>query len=131
MKPEFDVLSGFTLLAGFLVGQQAGPVLAPYLLILLMSTAGALSALGRREADKKPSGLTFIFVVNCIAVGFTSLLASQVAARVEYVEAPALFAPVALVLGMIGLDYPVLIPYLYNKYLAWRRGGNQQGDQNG
>lgn len=127
MKPDYDPVALFTLVATMLVGQKAGPVLASYLLILLMSTAGAMAALGRRDPDQKPSGLTFIMIVNCISVGFTSLVASQVAARIDSLEAPTLFAPVAFILGLIGLDYPILIPYLYQKYLEWRRGGPNGG----
>lgn len=123
MKPDYDPVAVFTALATLLVGQKLGPVFGAYTLMTIMATAGAMVALGRREPDKKPNGFVFILIVNCIAVGFTSILASLAASKIDGIEAPALFAPIAFCLGMIGLDYPTLIPYVYSKYLEWRRGG--------
>lgn len=127
MKPDYDPVAVFTALASLLVGQKLGPVFGAYTLIAIMSTAGALVALGRREPDKKPNGLAFILIVNCIAVGFTSMLAFLTAARIEGLEAPTLFAPIAFVIGMVGLDWPTLLPYVFSKYQEWRRGGQQNG----
>lgn len=123
MKPDYDPVAVFTALATLLVGQKLGPVFGAYTLMVIMATSGALVALGRREPDRKPSGIVFILIVNCIAVGFTTLLSTLVAAKLEGIEARSLFAPIAFALGMVGLDYPVLIPYIYSKYVEWRRGG--------
>lgn len=127
MKPEYDPVSVLTLFASILVGQKAGAALAPYIIILVMATAGALVSLGMRDPDKKPTGLTYIFVVDCIAVGLTSLVASQVAARIDSIEAVTLFAPVAFALGAIGLEYRTVIPKLMELYRTWRRGGTPNG----
>ena len=126
MKSDFDPISFVTWLAGLVVGTKFSPVLAPYLIILVMSTAGALYSLGRRDPSAKPRGFAYIFVVNCIAVGCTSLLVRLIANQTD-LDAPLLIAPVALVIGAIGLDWDKVLPYLYDKYMAWRRGGQQNG----
>lgn len=114
----------FVWLAAFVVGNKFAESAGPYLLLLVCTTAGAYVALGRREPGQKPAGVPFLLIVNVISIAFTSVLTAVLSSRFPSFEERATFAPIALAIGYVGLDYPVLLPYLYNKYLEWRTGGS-------
>lgn len=120
MEPKYDPVSFITLIAGMIVGSKVSPSFAAYLLIILMATAGGLVALGRQGPDRKPTGFPFLFIVNCIALAGTTIVSQVLASQVDFIEAPHLFAPVALVIGMIGLDYKTVIPEALKLWKQWR-----------
>lgn len=120
MEPKYDPVSLITLIAGMVVGSKVSPALAAYLLIIVMATAGGLVALGRQGPDRKPTGFPFLFIVNCIALAGTTIISQFLASKVDFVEAPHLFAPVALVIGMIGLDYRTIVPEMLALWKQWR-----------
>lgn len=125
MEPKYDPISFITLAAGLLVGQKISPVFSAYLLIIVMSTAGGLVALGRQGPERKPTGLPFLFIVNCIALACTTIVSTFLASKVDIVEAPHLYAPVALAIGMIGLDWKTVVPELFRLYRNWRDRGKE------
>lgn len=126
-----DPLALFTWMAAALVGNTFSQIVAPYMLIMAMTTVGALASLGWRDPAAKPNGFLYVLIVNGFGIGLTSLIASLTAANFSSLEERALFAPVALAIGLIGLDYPKLIPKAWSMWVEWRRGGKSEGDKNG
>ncbi len=122
MKLE-DPYSFVTWAMAFAVGNQAAEMIGPYLLIMIACTSGAWVALGRRDPDDKPKGFTFLAIVNVIALISTTLIARGVASNFASFEERLVFAPIAFVIGWIGLDYPTLIPKVLDLYIKWRTGG--------
>jgi len=124
-----DPLALFTWFAAAIVGNTFSQIVGPYMLIVAMTTTGALASLSWRDPAAKPNGFLYVFIVNGIGIGLTSIIASLTAANFSSLEERALFAPVALAIGLIGLDYPKLIPKVWDMYKEWRFGG--KGDKNG
>lgn len=122
MKLE-DPYAFFTWAIAYAVGNQAAEMIGPYLLILISCTSGAWVALGRRDPTAKPNGFAFLAIVNVIALISTTLISRGVAANFASFEERLVFAPIAFVIGWIGLDYPTLIPKVLELYLKWRTGG--------
>lgn len=109
------------------VSNSVAEVFGPYLLIVVAATAGAWVALGRREPTEKPNGFPFILIVNVIAILFTSLVSFLISANFSSIEERVVFAPVAFVIGWIGLDWPTVIPKAIDIYTKWRAGGKNVG----
>lgn len=124
---SLDPIAPFAWLAGILVGSASAQTLGPWLMVITLCTSTAFVSLGRREPDQKPSGVFYILAVNAIALGCTSILSWLIASQIDAIEERALYAPVALAIGYIGLDWPKVIPYLIEKYQAWRAGGRING----
>lgn len=129
-----DPNSLFTALAAVLLSNELARLAGPYMLIVVMSTMGALAALGRQGPDRRPTGFTFIAVVVSLAVAITTI-ASTILSKYfpdEWGIAPStLFAPVAFFIGLIGLDWDKVLPAALDYYRRWRSGGRlAEGDKN-
>lgn len=133
MKSD-DPNSLFTAIASVLLSNELARLTGPYMLIVVMAAMGALAALGRQGPERRPTGLTFVAVVVSAAVAFTSLLARVAVAYFpdEWGVSPlTLFAPISFVIGLVGLDWDKVIPWVWNRYREWRTGGRlAEGDKN-
>lgn len=129
-----DPYSLFTAIASVILSNELARLAGPYMLIVVMSTMGALAALGRQGPDRRPTGFTFISVVVTAAVAFTSITAKVVSLYFpeEWGISPlTLFAPIAFGIGLVGLDWDKLIPATFDMYRRWRAGGVvAEGDKN-
>lgn len=123
-----------TALASILLSNELARLAGPYMLIVIMATMGALAALGRQGPERRPTGFTFIAVVVSAAVAFTSITARIVVAYFpdEWGISPlTLFAPIAFVIGLVGLDWDKVLPAAFEYYRRWRSGGRlTEGDKN-
>ena len=116
-----DPYSFVTALLGYLIGSQLGGLIGPYILIVICSASGAMIALGRRDPTKKPAGWQFVFVIVIAAFSGTSLVARAAAQYVDWIADPrTIFAPVAFVIGFIGLDWDEVLPRVGEWYLRLR-----------
>lgn len=125
MKPD-DPNALFTAIASVVLSAELARLAGPYMLIVILATMGALGALGRQGPDRRPTGFTFIAVVVSAAVAFTSIVARIVVAYFpeEWGISPlTLFAPIAFLIGLVGLDWDKVLPAAYNAYKDWRSGG--------
>lgn len=118
-----DPYSLFVWLSALLVGSKTAGSLGPYLLLIICTTATAYVALGRQGPDEKIKGFKFIAIVNVISLAVTGIIASAVANYVGFIEETAVFAPVALFVGFVGLDWPKVIPIAWGYWVKWRSGG--------
>ena len=124
---SLDPIAPFAWLAGILVGTASAQIIGPWLMVITLCTSTAFVSLGRREPNQKPTGVLYILSVNAIAIGCTSILSWLVASQIDAIEERTLYAPVALAIGYIGLDWPKVLPYLWDKYREWRTGGKLNG----
>lgn len=124
-----DPYSFVTALLGYILGQTLGSLIAPHMLIVIASASGAMIALGRRDKTKEPKGWQFIFVVVAAAFCFTSLGAYFAAQYLGIQDPRTVFAPVAFLIGFIGLDYDEAWKFCYNIYAKFR--GLPRENQNG
>ncbi|RMX06703.1 hypothetical protein D8I35_09385 [Corticibacter populi] len=88
-----------------LLGQIAAEFAGPYAVIILGSTLGAAWALGRRDPDTKISAVIYfarlIGTAILIAWGLAAILSHYTGLQSNW-----LLAPVAMLIGGIGDDWP-------------------------
>lgn len=104
--PITDALGLFALFAAWIFSPQIAVVVAPYMLIVTANVVGASLSLARRPTTSRLSALGYflriIGIGVLVTVGISSLLASYHQSLTER----ALLAPVALVIGIVGHDWP-------------------------
>lgn len=88
-------------------------VVGPYVIIFIASTIGASWALGRQVTMSRLKALLFFLRINFTAAIVTSSIASALAKQLGYASSTGeglwLIAPIALVIGGVGDDWPALI----------------------
>ena len=94
-------------------------VVGPYVIIFIASTIGASWALGRQATMTRLKALLFFLRINFTAAIVTSSIASALAEQLGYasgtVEGLWLIAPIALVIGGVGDDWPALIRWVLKR----------------
>ena len=103
-------------------------IVGPYVIIFIASTIGASWALGRQATMSRLKALFFFLRINFTAAIVTSSIASALAKQLGYVsgteEGLWLIAPIALVIGGVGDDWPALI-----RWVLKRKFFSGKGDQ--
>lgn len=113
-----DVVGLGVFLAGLVYQPEIAAVIGPYLVIILASVVGAAFALKRREKTTRLSALFYFLRVSGLAVLMTVFLAAVFSSYYSSLTERILIAPVALMLGVIGDDFPAVVRYLAAKFLA-------------
>ena len=94
-------------------------VVGPYVIIFIASTIGASWALGRQATMTRLKALLFFLRINFTAAIVTSSIASALAKQLGYVSGTGeglwLIAPIALVIGGVGDDWPALIRWVLKR----------------
>ena len=94
-------------------------IVGPYVIIFIASTIGASWALGRQATMTRLKALLFFLRINFTAAIVTSSIASALAKQLGYASGTGdglwLIAPVALVIGGVGDDWPALIHWVLKR----------------
>lgn len=94
-------------------------VVGPYVIIFIASTIGASWALGRQASMSRLKALLFFLRINFTAAIVTSSIASVLAKQLGYASGTGeglwLIAPIALMIGGVGDDWPALIHWVLKR----------------
>ena len=94
-------------------------IVGPYVIIFIASTIGASWALGRQATMSRLKALLFFLRINFTAAIVTSSIASALAKQLGYASGTGeglwLIAPIALVIGGVGDDWPALIHWVVKR----------------
>ena len=94
-------------------------VVGPYVIIFIASTIGASWALGRQATMTRLKALLFFLRINFTAAIVTASIANVLAKQLGYVSGTGeglwLIAPIALVIGGVGDDWPALIHWVVKR----------------
>lgn len=104
-----DIVGLCIFLAALLFSNEAAAVLGPYMVIVIASSIGASFALSRREKTTRAAALWFFTRVNGLAVLLTVGLAAAASTYQPGLHERVLLAPIALLVGFIGDDWPRLL----------------------
>jgi len=115
---HLDPVSVAVVLASTLFGPQLAAIIGPYAVILLGATVGAAWALGRRETDKKSGAVAYFMLINGTAVLVTVGISNLVGRWLGHEDANWLLAPVAMVIGGVGHDWPGVLKTVQEKIMG-------------
>ena len=103
-------------------------VVGPYVIIFIASTIGASWALGRQATMSRLKALLFFLRINSTAAIVTVFIADFLAKQLGYASSTGeglwLIAPIALMIGGVGDDWPALI-----RWVLKRKFFSGKGDQ--
>ena len=110
---HLDPVSVAAALASIVFGPALAAIIGPYAVILVASTVGAAWALGRRDPSARLGAVGFMLRLNATAMLVTVALASFLGRWLGSEDPSWLLAPIALVVGGIGDDWPRLGRWLF------------------
>lgn len=114
---QIDPVSAAIALAGILFGPTLAGIVGPYAVIIVSATVGAAWSLGRRDQSLRVGAAWYFLRLNATAVLVTVGIATLAAKWLGVVEQNWLLAPVAIVVGAVGDDWPRI-----GKWLIVRAG---------
>ena len=101
-------------------------VVGPYAIIFVASSIGASWALGRQVTMTRLKALLFFLRINSTAAIITVFLADFLAKQLGYISGSGeglwLIAPIALVIGGVGDDWPTLIQWVVKRKFLPSKG---------
>ena len=101
-------------------------VVGPYTIIFVASSIGASWALGRQATMTRLKALLFFLRINSTAAIVTVFLADFLAKQLGYISGSGeglwLIAPIALVIGGVGDDWPTLIQWVVKRKFLPSKG---------
>ena len=113
---NLDPVHVATLVFGGFLAPAVAQILGPYAVIVLCCTIGTSWALGRRPTSSRASALKFFLLMNGTALMVTTAAARGVANHFEVDDPNWLLAPVALMIGWIGHDWPSIVKRVLNLF---------------
>lgn len=105
-------------LASLIYAPSVAAVIGPYLVIIICSVLGASFAVKRREKTTRTAAFTYFLRVAGVATMITVGLAQVVAKFYDGWDERALIAPIALLIGGAGDDFPELLRAAVRKAFA-------------
>ncbi len=109
---HLDPVSVSIALASVLFGPALAGIIGPYAVIIISATVGAAWALGRRDPAARLSAAWYFLRLNATAAVVTVSLAKLTGLWLGMEDHSWLLAPVALVVGGVGDDWPALGKWL-------------------
>lgn len=107
MAPQqLDPVSVGIALAGVIFGPALAGIIGPYAVIIISATVGAAWALGRRDKAARLGSAWYFLRLNATAVLVTVGLANLAARWLGVSDHTWLLAPIALIVGGVGDDWP-------------------------
>ena len=101
-------------------------VVGPYAIIFVASSIGASWALGRQATMTRLKALLFFLRINSTAAIVTVFLADFISKQLGYSSGSGeglwLIAPIALVIGGVGDDWPTLIQWVVKRKFLPSKG---------
>lgn len=104
-----DIVGVCVLLASLIFSSSVAAVVGPYMVILIASTIGASFSLARRPKSTRGAALWYFARINGLAALLTVGMAAALAAYWPDVSERVLLAPIALLVGFVGDDWPKLL----------------------
>lgn len=130
MTPShLDPVSVSIALASIIFGPALAGVIGPYAVIIISSTVGAAWALGRRDPAARLSAAWYFLRLNATAMLITVSLANLAARWLGADDSRWMLAPIALLVGCIGDDWPRVGRWLLmraSRVIERRTGGDAQ-----
>lgn len=129
--PQLDLATALTAVFAVLFGPQLAAYVGPYAVIMIGGTVGAAWSLGRRPVTSRSEAFRYFLLMAFTALIFTVPLSEWLAGKIGSDDSQWLFAPVAMLIGGVGSDWPALIRWLGRRAL-WvieRRTGAGGGDK--
>lgn len=108
-KPVVDVVALATAIAALLFSSEVAWLVGPYMVIVAAAVLGASFALSRRERTTRSSAVFFMARIAGLAVLLTVSLAEAVNAFRPEWQVRVLVAPIALLVGFVGDDWPAVL----------------------
>lgn len=102
---QTDVLQVFIIVAASIFGPTMAQIIGPYSLIIVAAMTGAGWSVGRKRGCKASAIWYFVRIV-LTAILLTVAISKMAAGIIPSVEADWLIAPVAMIIGLIGDDWP-------------------------
>ncbi|MBO0943368.1 hypothetical protein J1N44_17050 [Acidovorax temperans] len=128
---QLDPVSVAVALASVLFGPALAAIIGPYAVILISATVGAAWALGRRDPAAKLSAAWYFLRLNATAILITVSIAKLAGIWLGVADHSWMLAPIALVVGGVGDDWPVVGRWLVAAAgrIFERRAGGDGGVQ--
>ena len=105
--------------ASFVLAPALAEVVGPYAIIFVASTIGASWALGRQASMSRLKALLFFLRINSTAAIVTVFIADFLAKQLGYSSGTGeglwLIAPIALMIGGVGDDWPAIIHWVVKR----------------
>lgn len=129
MNNTLDPVNVSIALASVIFGPALAGVIGPYSVILIASTVGAAWALGRRDPSARLGAAWYFLRLNATAMLVTVGLASFVGRWLGHDDTSWMLAPIALLVGGVGDDWPRVARWLMLRVLRIfeRRAGGDGG----
>ena len=113
-------------IASAVLAPALAEVVGPYAIIFVASSIGASWALGRQATMTRLKALLFFLRINATAAIVTVFLADFLAKQLGYISGSGeglwLIAPIALVIGGVGDDWPTLIQWVVKRKFLPSKG---------
>jgi len=109
---QLDPVSLCIALAGALFGPALAGIIGPYAVIILAATTGASWALGQQQAGTRGAMAWYFLRINATAVLVTVSCANLAGRWLGMEESAWLLAPIGLLIGGVGNDWPRLMQWL-------------------
>jgi hypothetical protein len=117
-QPIADIVGLCIFIAALLFSADVANVVGPYMVIVIASSIGASFALSRRNKSSRGRALWFFTRVVGLAVLLTVGLAAVASAYRPDLHERVLLAPIALLVGFIGDDWPRLLSRIMRALFA-------------
>lgn len=127
---DLDPVNAAVALLTYLLGSAAAAIIGPYAVILVASTVGASWSLGRRDPSANLGAVAYFLRINATAALVTVGLANLTAKWTGHDDPVVLISVTALVIGMVGDDWPKLVSWAIKKLMrkAEVKLGNGEGE---
>lgn len=114
-QQHLDPVTVATAVAATVVGPTLAAVLGPYAVIILGATTGAAWALSRQKEMSRLGAAWYFMRLNATALLLTVSMAAMVNKWGGFSEERWLLAPIALLVGGIGDDWPRVIKWVVGR----------------
>ena len=113
-------------IASAVLAPALAEVVGPYAIIFVASSIGASWALGRQATMTRLKALLFFLRINSTAAIVTVFIADFLSKQLGYISGSGeglwLIAPIALVIGGVGDDWPTLIQWVVKRKFLPSKG---------
>jgi len=107
--PVVDIVGLFVFIAAAMFSHEVAAIVGPYMVIIIASTSGASFALARRDKTTRTAAVWYFTRVVGLAVLLTVGFAAVANAYRPDLTPRVLVAPIALLIGFVGDDWPKLL----------------------
>ena len=111
LDPVATTTAVFTLLFGPTLSTYVGP----YFVIIIGATIGASWSLGRQQEASRYEACKYFALMLGSALMVTVPMAEFLNQWVQWNDSKVLFAPIAMLIGAIGKDWPKLLAWVADK----------------